>query len=383
MINPTDPTAVATSRSAPVRVMVVDDSAVVRGLMTRALREDPGIEIVASAANGLMALHSLQHQPVDVVILDIEMPEMDGMTALPKIFEMAPQTKVIMASSLTLRNAEISLRALEMGASDYVPKPSSRNDPEEVQNFYRELISKVKAIATSKHQKETIVPAAPVAMRISPSPVKPVTPPTTSTTTSRSIKYPLQKPTALAIGSSTGGPQALLKLFEALRGQLTSIPIFITQHMPPTFTTILAEHIGQMSGKPCHEAKQGEKALANHIYMAPGDYHMLVEKRDPDVIIRLTQDPPVNYCRPAVDPMLKSLTTIYGSGLLVAILTGMGHDGLVGSKEAVHAGATVIAQDEATSVVWGMPRAVAEEKICSAVLPLQEIPSYLIKSFGG
>jgi two-component system chemotaxis response regulator CheB len=355
----------------PYRVMVVDDSAVIRGLLTRSLEKDPGIKVTASVGNGETAIKALDRHDIEVIILDIEMPVMDGLTALPKLLAARPGIQVIMASTLTRKNAEVSLRALQMGAADYLPKPSSNSELTGVCEFQRELIEKVKALAKAAR------PARPTATLrdVGPAaPARPVPP-------ARPIV--LRKPSAalpriIAIGSSTGGPQALL---EVLRDMAASVrlPILITQHMPPTFTTLLAEHIARATGVPCAEGKDGEAVTAGRIYLAPGGYHMVVERAGSGSVIRLNQEPPVNYCRPSVDPMLFSMVPIYGASLLTIILTGMGSDGYKGTTEVVRAGGTVIAQDEATSVVWGMPGAVATNGLCSAVLPIQEIGSSVRK----
>lgn len=356
-----------------IRVMLVDDSVIVRGLISRALSALPHIEIVASAGNGAQAIPvAKEHQP-DIIVLDIEMPEMDGITALPKLMEVSPRTKIIMASTLTLRNASISMRALSLGAADYVAKPEAKR-PEELQAFYRELYSKILALAG--------VPDAP-AIPVGTLAAKPV-----AAAAAVPTAYPLAPSApfapvrALAIASSTGGPQALQKLFDGIKGKLNHLPIFVTQHMPAMFTAILAEQLSKVGARGCTEGKHGEKALPGHVYIAPGDYHMLAVKEGGGVVLRLTQDPPVNFCRPAADPMLQSLSAVYGSGLLTVVLTGMGQDGLEGARVVVANGGNVVAQDEATSVVWGMPKAVAVGGLCRAVLPLQEIPGYLIKSVG-
>ncbi len=353
-----------------VRVMLVDDSAVIRGLITRALTADPYIEVIATASNGQMAVDMVALHKPDVIILDIEMPVMDGITALPRLLREWPQGKIIVASTLSVRNAAISLQAMELGAADYLAKPSAR-DTEQLALFYRELTDKVKALGgvSARTAKTPVVAQAPL-----PSP-RPSTPISLS-----NASAPIPPVRAIAIASSTGGPQALQAILEQMKGQLTHLPIYITQHMPPTFTTLLAEHLGKASGRPCAEAKEGESAKAGHVYLAPGNYHMTAEKKGVDVLLHLNQDPPENFCRPAADPMLRSLASIYGSGLLLAVLTGMGQDGLEGAKVVVAQGGNVIAQDEATSVVWGMPKAVAESGICRAVLPLPEIAPYLIKA---
>lgn len=383
----------SSSNGSQLHVMVVDDSAVIRGLITRMLESDPDIAVVASVGNGQLAVNQLERHPkeVDVVILDIEMPVMDGLTALPLMLKVDPNVKVIMASTLTKRNAEISLKALSAGAVDYVPKPSTARELSGESDFRRELLEKVKGLGIV-HRAE--VGKAPPKL-VAPPPSAPAARPSAAPTTAPAAgekperwvmkhedEVELRKPgTAhpdiLAIGSSTGGPQAL---FEFLKGlpKTINLPIVITQHMPATFTSILAEHITRMSGWPCGEAKDGETIEAGRIYLAPGDFHMTVTLKGPQRVVSLNQDPPENFCRPAVDPMLRSLVKVYGPRIFTVILTGMGNDGARGAKHVVEAGGTVIAQDEKTSVVWGMPGATASAGLCSAVLPITELAGYVV-----
>lgn len=342
-----------------IRVMLVDDSAVVRGLMQRALKNEPSITIVATAVDGQMAVDTLKRHPVDVIVLDIEMPGMDGIQALPELLKIAPGVKIIMASTLTQRNAEISMRALELGATDYLAKPTAIAQAD-AQDFFRQLIARIKALGTS-------------------SPAKPAT---RKANTVASPKLPATKAEALAIASSTGGPQALLKVFTALKGKIKDVPIFITQHMPPNFTTILADHISKATGADCHEAKDGEEVRAGVVYLAPGDFHMTVERQGTVIKLKLDQNSPENFCRPAADPMLRSLAAIYRNRLTVAVLTGMGSDGAKGAAEVVSAGGTVVAQNEASCVVYGMPKAVADAGLASALLPIDDIAPYLVKAVG-
>lgn len=345
-----------------IRVMVVDDSAVVRGLVSRQLASDPAIEVVCTASNGEIALREITRRPVDVVVLDIEMPVMDGLTALTRIHSAHPGVKVIMASTLTRRNAEISLKALHLGASDYVAKPETGLAGAE--EFQRELLSKIKAIGARRS------PAAAPMVRAAPSP-----------TPSLAASWPRPpsgsfarraKPQVLAIGASTGGPPALITLFESLRGAVAQ-PILLTQHMPATFTALLAEQLARAGERPCAEAKDGETIEAGRCYVAPGGWHMTVGRSGATPVIRLNQDPPENFCRPAVDPMLRSAARVYGAGVLAVILTGMGADGARGCEAVAAAGGRFIAQDEATSVVWGMPGAAAATGLADAVLPISEV----------
>lgn len=358
--------------------MIVDDSAVIRGFLTRWLEAESDIQVVAIANNGVAALRELERTLPELVILDIEMPEMDGLTALPRLVQLDKAVQVIMASTLTRRNADVSLKALAMGAADYIAKPESTRDVNEKDEFHRGLLEKIRALGQTRRLRDR------KAGKVAPRPLQKATP------LGETAPAPLHKkstislrpygknlaPKVIAIGSSTGGPQALFKTFEALKGK-TSLPILITQHMPATFTAILAEHLSKIYDKDCREASDGEKVLENHVYVAPGDWHMTVGRKGTDVVIKLNQEPPENYCRPSVDPMLRSLITAYGSDVLAVILTGMGHDGLEGCKKLAESGAVVIGQDEETSVVWGMPGAVASAGLCNGVFPLEKIPGVI------
>lgn len=349
-----------------IRVMIVDDGLVIRGMLTRILQAEGDIQVVASVADGERALAALKRTPVDVVVLDIEMPVMDGMTALPKIVAEYPNVKVIMASTLTERNAEISMQALQKGAADYIPKPGSTGAMSSADEFKRELVGKVRALGKAKASAAhpRVQPRAPAAAA-----PKSAMPRQTDAIELRPGKA--FRPDVVAIGSSTGGPQALVKVLGAL-GAIPQ-PILITQHMPPTFTRILAEHITRAGKMPCHEGEDGAVVEPGQIYLAPGDRHMLVKGQGSSRKIKLDDGPAENFCRPAVDPMLRSIVQAYGSRILTVILTGMGSDGAKGCKAVVDAGGQVLAQDEATSVVWGMPGAAAKMGLCTAILPLEKI----------
>ncbi|MCW8835441.1 MAG: chemotaxis response regulator protein-glutamate methylesterase [Rhodospirillales bacterium] len=365
----------------PLRAMVVDDSAVVRGLITRMLESDPAIKVVASVSNGKLAVDNVERNNVEVVILDIEMPVMDGLTALPLLLKVDPKLQIIMASTLTLNNAEISLKALQAGAADYIPKPTTSREISGGMDFKHELLGKAKSLGEARRRSigdkgaaaQTATAARPVAgarpaggVRVGPAQFN------LHATGPKNAKV-------LAIGSSTGGPQALFTVLKGLKAGNLGIPIIITQHMPAKFTTILAEHITRMSGWPASEAKDGDIIRPGHVLVAPGDFHMLIESKGTDKVVRLTQDPPENFCRPAVDPMFRSVSAAYGGHVLAVVLTGMGADGAKGGVDIVENGGTLIAQDEATSVVWGMPGAAAEKGICSAVLPVNDIAPSVIR----
>ena len=372
----------AAPAGGPVKVMIVDDSMVIRGLLTRALEADAGIKVVASAGNGKVALDTLAKTDVDVIVLDIEMPVMDGMTALPQLIASKPYVQVIMASTLTLKGASISMKALSMGAADYVPKPTSTSQIHGAEDFKSELISKVKSWGAVSRRRRGPVAAASSAHAAVPA--APAAVPRKLYTQADVKLRPAGtgKPECLVIGSSTGGPQALFKVFQMLGG-VPNLPVFVTQHMPATFTTILAEHLAGASRMPAAEAKDGEPVTNGRIYVAPGDFHMTVAVESNRKVLRINKNPPENFCRPAVDPMLRSIAKVYGGKVLFVMLTGMGQDGLKGARELTEAGGTVIAQDEATSVVWGMPGAVATAGLCSAVLPLSDIAPCIRKFISG
>lgn len=372
--------ATPASVAGPIRILVVDDSAVIRGLITRLLESDTELAVVGSVGNGQQAVATLRRTNIDVVVLDIEMPVMDGLTALPLMLEAAPHVKVIMASTLTKRNAQISLNALSAGAADYVAKPSSTAEINAAQDFRRELIEKVKALGAAGRKRRAErgdkVAAADLPFRPPVGAVRPARP------TALALRPGLQRPPEIiAIGSSTGGPQALMTVLTRFPTSIR-LPILITQHMPATFTSILAEHLTRASGWPTAEAVDGEPVRQNRIYVAPGDFHMKVSIEAGARVIRLTKEPPENFCRPAVDPMLRSVAQAYGAAALAVVLTGMGSDGAKGARSIVDAGGAVIAQDEATSVVWGMPGATAAAGVCSAVLPLPEVSTYLRRVWG-
>ena len=345
---------------SPYRVMVVDDSAVIRGLLTRALEAEGDIAVVASAGNGRFALDALERHHVELVLLDVAMPVMDGLAALPLMLKARPDLKIIIVSSLTRSGAVVTMKALAAGAADYVTKPTS-SALAAGDAFRRELTAKVKALCEAQRGHGATPAIAPAA---SPS----------ASLTLRPL--PSEPPQAIAIGASTGGPVALYRIVGALREGLRQ-PLFVTQHMPETFTAIFAGHLARASLLPAAEGVDGEPITGGRIYVAPGEHHMQVERGGEGPIIRLSKGPAENYCRPSVDPMLRSLSEVYGSGLLAIILTGMGRDGLAGAHAVVATGGTVLAQNQATSIVWGMPGAVASAGLASALLPVDEIGPFI------
>ena len=343
--------------SAVIRVVLIDDSAVVRGALRQIIDAAPDMRVVATAGNGRLGLEELGRIEADVVLLDVEMPELDGLSTLPLILARHPKVRVIMASSLTQQGATVTVDALARGAVDYITKPSSRSGPTALASLADEIVGKVRAIGQAGSARRTRSSAAPDvrrAPRTTPHPVAAVT------------------PRIVAIASSTGGPNALVTVLKSLPRSL-SLPIVITQHMPPVFTKLLAQRLGRESDRACAEAIDGEQILPHRIYVAPGDFHLIIEGRQGSACARLTQTPPENHCRPSADPMIRSLAALYGPAVLAVVLTGMGEDGRRGCEDLRHIGGRIIAQDETTSVVWGMPGAVVHAGIVEKVLPLEEI----------
>src|SRR4030081_598177 len=372
-------------RQEPLRLMVVDDSVVIRGLISRWIASEPDMVVAASLRTGRDAVNQIERVNPDVAVLDIEMPDLDGISALPLLLAKKRNLIIIMASTLTRRNAEISFKALLLGAPDYIPSPESTREPAAAETFHHDLVQKIRSLGAKVRrsvQAPTSPPLAPALARLrDPSPRPPLTPVAQPLLMRRA--FSAQAPRALLIGSSTGGPQALMALVTELGPVIDRFPVLITQHMPPTFTTILAEHLARSSHRPAHEAVDGEIVKAGQIYLAQGGRHMRVARHGADVVIALDDGPPVNFCKPAVDPLFTSAIDVWQGGVLAVILTGMGSDGMRGGKEIVAAGGNVIAQDEASSVVWGMPGAGANAGICGAILPLNSIASKLVRVFSG
>ncbi|MBO4226672.1 chemotaxis response regulator protein-glutamate methylesterase [Bradyrhizobium neotropicale] len=371
------------TREEPLRVMVVDDSVVIRGMISRWIGAESDMQVTASFRTGLDAVNQLERVNPDVAVLDIEMPELDGISALPKLLAKKRDLVIIMASTLTRRNAEISLKALSLGAADYIPKPESTREAGAAETFRHDLIQKIRHLGAKVRRPAATVAASPALAPVQDKAREAATRPATSQQALVRRSFGMLAPKVLLIGSSTGGPQALMALVAEIGPVIDRFPVLITQHMPPTFTTILAEHLARASRRPAHEAVDGEIVKAGQIYLAPGGRHMRVARRGAEIAIALDDGPPVNFCKPAVDPMFMSAIDVWQGSIMSVILTGMGSDGTRGGKDIVAAGGSVIAQDEATSVVWGMPGAAANAGICAAVLPLKEIGPKLNRLFAG
>lgn len=367
--------------------MVVDDSVVIRGMISRWIGAEPDMEVVASLRTGLDAVNQLERINPDVAVLDIEMPELDGISALPQLLAKKRDLVIIMASTLTRRNAEISFKALSLGASDYIPKPESTREPTAAETFRHDLIQKIRHLGPRARRSAAHATASPPLApgHDRPRAAAPGAAPAAAAAPVQIVRraFGLLPPKVLLIGSSTGGPQALMTLVGEIGAVIDRFPVLITQHMPPTFTTILAEHLARASKRPAHEAIDGEIIKAGQIYLAPGGRHMRIVRHGIDATIALDDGPPINFCKPAVDPMFTSAIDVWQGSILSVVLTGMGSDGMRGGKDIVAAGGSVIAQDEATSVVWGMPGAAANAGICAAVLPLNQIAPKLVRVFSG
>lgn len=347
-----------------LRVMLVDDSAAIRGMVRKWLDMHPGIRVVEAAGNGQIAISKVAAAQPDVIILDVEMPVMDGLTALPHLLRLAPGVKVVIASTLSHRNAEVSLKAMSLGATDYVPKPSFVKDGNQAREIFREeLLRKVTCF-----MPQNLRSPKPTLGKIAGAPT-----PLTGSDAFSFRKASFVPPRILAIGSSTGGPAALTQVFEDAKEAMATLPVVLTQHMPPTFTTLLGEKLAHCAGLMGGEAEEGQVLVPGQLYLAPGGKHMRLKRQDTDVVIALDDGPPINHCRPSVDPLFETVAEIYGSASLCAILTGMGADGAAGALKIADTGGTVLAQDEETSVVWGMPAAAAAAGACAALYPLPEI----------
>ena len=351
-----------------VRVLIVDDSAVMRSLLRSVILSDPGLEVVGTAADGAAALESIRLNAPDLILLDVEMPVMDGLATLRELRARGHVMPVIMCSSLTQHGAQVTIEALASGASDYVAKPSGQSGREAASRaLIQELLPKIHALTA-------LQPARPAATRTV---LAMPAPPTLAASLPAT-------PQVLAIGVSTGGPAALDVLLPELPAHFP-LPVLIVQHMPEVFTSLLAERLSRRCTLQVCEAAEGMPVLAGSVYIARGNWHLetlaAARPRAP-VTIHLTQEAPENHCRPAVDKLFRSTAHVYGSGVLAVVLTGMGYDGLAGSREIVERGGAVLAQDQATSTVWGMPGAVAQAGLARKVLPLAALAPEILRLAG-
>ncbi|MFA9446389.1 chemotaxis response regulator protein-glutamate methylesterase [Egicoccus sp. AB-alg6-2] len=342
------------------RVLVVDDAAVVRRIVTDALAEDPDIEVVGTAPNGKIALAKIPQVNPDVVTLDVEMPEMDGLATLTALRALYPRLPVIMFSTLTERGAATTMEALLRGANDYVTKPANVGSVAEAQQRIKaELVPRVHALSGKLRTAAPtrVAPTARPAAPSRPTGARPATP---------------TRVDAVVIGVSTGGPNALAELLPRLPGDLP-VPVLIVQHMPPMFTRLLAERLDGTSPLRVTEAGDRQPVVAGGVHIAPGNRHLAVQRVGTEIRTLLDDGPHENSCRPAVDVLFRAATGVYGGRILAVVLTGMGSDGKNGSEHVRAAGGHVIVQDEATSVVWGMPGAVIGAGLADEILPIGQI----------
>jgi len=350
-----------------IRVLVVDDSVVIRRLVTHALSEEPAVEVVGAASNGSIALERIAQLNPDAITLDIEMPGMDGLALLRRLKDRANRPRVIMFSTLTDRGAAATLEALALGADEYVTKAANVGSLDRSMASLRtELIPKIRQFFQWAGVSRPSVAAVSGLPKV----------PFSAMAGSRSLP-----PKIVAIGVSTGGPTALAAILPQFPPDFP-LPILIVQHMPPLFTRFLAERLQAVAHLKVAEAVQGVRVARGVIWVAPGDYHMRVHGHAEGVVIQLDQAPPENSCRPSVDVLFRSVAEVYGAAVVSVVLTGMGQDGLRGAQALRGRDAFVIAQDEASSVVWGMPGAVAEAGLANCVLPLEEVVPEVLKQVG-
>lgn len=356
----------------PTRILIVDDSAVMRNLLRSVLRIEPDFEVIGTAADGASALGALENLRPDLILLDVEMPVMDGLATLRMLRSRGLRMPVIMCSSLTQRGGRVTIEALASGASDYVAKPTGHSSAAEaVKALAHELLPKISALTANVQPTM----AASTAPRL---PLLPELPPTPRNQPLSSI------PSVLVIGVSTGGPAALDLLLPALPRSFP-LPVLVVQHMPELFTRLLAERLAQRCPLRVNEAVEGDAVRPGTISIARGNWHLEIlspSRAGQPATMHLTQAPPENHCRPAVDVLFRSTAAHYGSGVLAVVLTGMGSDGLVGSRLIRAQGGTVLAQDQATSVIWGMPGAVARAGLAQRILSIQDIAPEILRLSG-
>ncbi|MBD2207725.1 chemotaxis response regulator protein-glutamate methylesterase [Calothrix sp. FACHB-1219] len=345
-----------------IRVLVVDDAVVVRSRVSKILASDPELEVVGVAAHGGIALAKIPHLHPDVIVLDVEMPEMDGLQTLTAIKQKYPKLPVIMFSTSTYTGAIATIEALSLGASDYATKPSNLGSVEASnQHIIEELIPKIKlfALGNSLFPLQTTI----------------------THTLFPAISKGREQVDVVAIGVSTGGPNALAQILPALPADFR-VPILIVQHMPPMFTKLLAERLNSQCQIHVDEAVAGAEIKPGQAWIAPGDFHMVVQRQNDVVRLGINQAPPENSCRPSVDVLFKSVAEVYSQSAIAVILTGMGQDGLHGCKAIREAGGQILAQDKVSSVVWGMPSFVVNAGLADEVLPLKQIAGEIIHRVG-
>ena len=341
-----------------IRVLIVDDSSVVRRTLKTVLLSDPDFSVVGAGSDGKEGMELALKLKPDLVILDVDMPRMNGLEVLAELKKKNPELAIIMFSSLVQKGSDITLDAISLGADDYFCKPSTGSAEETIELLKKDLLPRLKAVFKKNQSSSGVIDLPQAAKKILKESIKSVT------------------PKILAIGVSAGGPEALKVLLTALPP--LPVPAVITQHMPAGFTKSLADHLNSQTRHPVTEAVDGDTLVVGKFLLAPGDYHMVLEPCLAGNKVRLNQNPPENYCRPAVDPMLRSVAKIYGASALTVILTGMGQDGLEGCKVIHKAGGKILVQDQSTSVVWGMPGSVFKEGLAEEALSIHDLASAIM-----
>lgn len=354
------PNAKKTANVPPIRVLIVDDSVVIRRVLSDSLKSDPEIEVVGTASDGKIALAKISQVNPDLITLDVEMPGWSGLETLVEIRKQYAKLPIIMFSTLTDHGAAATLEALALGASDYATKPSNTGSLEvTTKKIFEELIPKIKALCPQKPAAVKTI----ATLSVAPPPVP---------------RAAVSRFDVVAIGVSTGGPNALAELLPGFKADFP-VPIVIVQHMPPVFTRLLAERLNKGARLKVQEGQAGAALNPGCIWIAPGDFHMVARRAGTEVQLGMNQDPPENSCRPSVDVLFRSVAKVYGSHALAVVLTGMGSDGVAGAKHIREAGGQVLVQDEATSVVWGMPGQVAAAGQADGIYPLNALPQTITR----
>ncbi|MEQ9170707.1 MAG: chemotaxis protein CheB [Rhodospirillales bacterium] len=364
----------STSDGAPgaIQALVVGTSDVVAERVKTVLRDLDGIDLAAEATDGIDAVSHLRRLAVDVIFIDIGDAKVKLATDLSRLLKVDGDAQVVLVATLTFANVKNAMAGLVAGAAEFVQAPSRHTPHIAETDFTRQIADLAQGLGRARREKGARVIAAPPAAHRFDHPVP------------KELRQRRPHiPKAIAIASSTGGPQALFSLFTALPHDVTQ-PIFLTQHMPPGFTAVMADHITRRTGWPCTEAKDGNPVTNGHVYMAPGGFHMIPQRTAGSVTIRIDDGPEESFCKPSAEPMMRGLIAAYGAeNILFVVLTGMGSDGKLGAKAVADGGGTVVAQDKETSVVWGMPGAVAAAGDCHAVLPLGDLPKFIAQAAQG
>lgn len=380
-------------QARPIRVMLVDDSVVVRSLIGRWLSENGGFEVVAACRSATIALAILDEAQPDLVLLDIDMPDLDGLTALPRFLALNPHCAVVMLSGFAATQADIALRCVERGAADFMAKPGRTHEFVSSRDFERGLIQKLTALG-----REVVESGARRRPAIRPAPAPP---PGFSASAPNIARFPIEaarnarpvpalpplirparRPGLIVIGASTGGPSAVLALLEQIKPVIRRLPVVVVQHMPATFTPIFADHLTRQVGMDAHEIRDRELIVPGQIYIAPGGRHLQVAGQRGGIRAVLDDGPAINFCKPSVDVLFHSAAQMLGSAVIGVVLTGMGTDGASGAGAIHAAGGAVFAQDEASSVVWGMPGAVYRTGVCQGLGTVPELGRLVCQAVG-